>query len=416
MPKARSTRWPRRYDCAILNPPAAYIPYGAYWCTPFARWQGAFAELHSLKFAAWVAERALGHRGIDPALLDFGVLGLSVPQRGSFYGLPWLAGRIGAAHIAGPTIMQACATSARCVATAADEIARGGAAAALVIAADRTSNGPHIYYPAPLSAGGTGESENWVLDNFARDPLAGVAMVQTAENCAARWQISRAEQDDVALQRRAQYDAALADDQAFQRRYMALPFAVPDPGFARIVADITGDQGVQPANPAKLRALRPVLEGGTVTHGGQTHPADGNAGMIVASRDRARAIAPCGPEIAILGFGTARTELAYMPAAPVPASQRALAAAGIGIAAIDAVKSHNPFAVNDIVFARETGFALANMNNFGCSLVWGHPQAPTGLRCLIELIEELALRGGGRGLFQGCAAGDSAMAIVIEVR
>jgi acetyl-CoA acetyltransferase len=56
-----------------------------------------------------------------------------------------------------------------------------------------------------------------------------------------------------------------------------------------------------------------------------------------------------------------------------------------------------------------------SMNNYGCSLIWGHPQGPTGLRCIVELIEELAMRGGGLGLFQGCAAGDSSMAVVIEV-
>jgi acetyl-CoA acetyltransferase len=396
--------------------PIAWIPYGGYWSTPFVRWQGVFAELHSLKFAGWTAKTALAKRSINPATLDFGVLGLTVPQQGSFYGLPWLTGMLGAPHIAGPTIMQACATSARCVAVAADEVARGGAAAALIIAADRVSNGPHLYYPSASAIGGTGISENWVLDNFARDPFAGVAMVTTAENCAARWAISRSEQDDVTLMRRAQYDAALADDRAFHRRFMDLPFAIPDARFAGIVASIDGDQGIQPANPGKLRALTPVIAGGTVTFGGQTHPADGNGGMIVASRNRARTIAAPGPEIAILGFGQARVEPAFMPAAPVPASKQALQRAGLTIAAIDAVKSHNPFAVNDIVFARDTGFDLARMNNFGCSLIWGHPQGPTGLRALIELIEELAARGGGRGLFQGCAAGDSAMAIVIEVR
>ena len=55
------------------------------------------------------------------------------------------------------------------------------------------------------------------------------------------------------------------------------------------------------------------------------------------------------------------------------------------------------------------------MNNYGCSLVWGHPQGPMGTRGIIELIEELALRGGGCGLFTGCAAGDTAMAVVLEV-
>ena len=55
------------------------------------------------------------------------------------------------------------------------------------------------------------------------------------------------------------------------------------------------------------------------------------------------------------------------------------------------------------------------INNFGSSLIWGHPQAPMGLRGVIEIIEELVKNGGGYGLFTGCAAGDTAMAIVIQV-
>lgn len=80
-----------------------------------------------------------------------------------------------------------------------------------------------------------------------------------------------------------------------------------------------------------------------------------------------------------------------------------------------AIKTHNPFAVNDLCFAKATGVDAMTMNNYGCSLVWGHPQAPMGTRSVIELIEELAIRGGGFGLFTGCAAGDTAMAVVIEV-
>jgi acetyl-CoA acetyltransferase len=82
---------------------------------------------------------------------------------------------------------------------------------------------------------------------------------------------------------------------------------------------------------------------------------------------------------------------------------------------LTAVKSHNPFIVNDIVFARETGFPVERMNSFGSSLVFGHPQGPTGTRLIIELIEELIVRGGGFGLYHGCAAGDAGFAIVIEV-
>jgi acetyl-CoA acetyltransferase len=104
-----------------------------------------------------------------------------------------------------------------------------------------------------------------------------------------------------------------------------------------------------------------------------------------------------------------------MPEAPVPAAKQALERAGLSFAALKAVKTHNPFAVNDIVFSRETGVPLERMNNYGCSLVWGHPQAPMATRAIIELIEELVLAGGGAGLFTGCAAGDTAMAVVVSV-
>lgn len=350
-------------------------------------------------------------------MFDFGVLGFTVPQKSSFYGLPWLMGEIGAAQVAGPTIMQACATSVRCLQTAAQEVAAGLASTALVVACDRVSNGPHLYYPQPSAPGGTGDAENWVLDNFALDPFARVAMVETAENVARKYGVSRAEQDDIVLTRFAQYADALANDRAFHRRFMDLPFEAPDPRFKKIAATLEGDVGIYPTDEAKVRALPPVREGGIVTFAAQTHPADGNAGLVVATRGKAREIARDPViEVALLGFGLARVEPAMMPAAPAPAARKALEQAGVSIGQIDAIKAHNPFAVNDAAFARETGVDWRGMNRFGCSLVWGHPQGPTGLRGVIELIEELAIAGGGLGLFQGCAAGDSAMAVVIEVR
>jgi acetyl-CoA acetyltransferase len=104
-----------------------------------------------------------------------------------------------------------------------------------------------------------------------------------------------------------------------------------------------------------------------------------------------------------------------MPKAPVPAARSALGDAGLGIADMDVVKTHNPFAVNDLWFARETGADAEAMNPFGCSLIYGHPQGPTGARGLIELMWALHDRGGGRGLFTGCAAGDTGAAVVVEV-
>jgi acetyl-CoA acyltransferase len=392
------------------------IPYGGYWSSPFARWQGSLAHLHSLRFGAEVAKRSLAARNISPQVFDFGVLGMTVPQKGAFYGLPWLMGEIGAAHVGGPTINQACATGARILEGTHSEIAAGRASVALAVATDRTSNGPHIYYPAPGGPGGTGQHENWVLDNFSYDPFARLAMIETAENVARRHNISTGEQNDVVLRRYQQYGDALADGAAFLKRFMELPFPVPDERFARTGGEMTGDEGIHATSADKLARLKPVIAGGTVTYGTQTHPADGTAAVILATPDKARELSSDPRiDIRILGFGQARVEKGYMPEAPVPAAHAALANAGLTIADMTAIKSHNPFIVNDIVFARSFGIDVGGMNNYGCSLVWGHPQGPTGVRSVIELIEELVLRGGGRGLFHGCAAGDTGMAVVVSV-
>lgn len=394
----------------------AFIPYGAYWSTPFVKWQGSFAHLHSLAFCAWLARRAMETRHIDPALIDAGVLGTTVPQRGAFYGFPWVAALAGLPALAGPTISQACATSVRCVALAAGEVAAGASACSLVLAADRVSNGPQLYYPDPAGPGGTGEHESWVTGNFDRDPWTSQPMIATAENVAARFGIGTSEQHEMVLHRYGQYADALADDRAFHRRFMELPFGVPDARLSRIVKTIEGDEGLHATTREGLARLKPLRPDGTVTYGAQTHPADGNAGLLVAGRERVRQLSR-RPEvqIEIIATGQGRAGPCEMPYAPVLAARQAMQRAGLRFEQLHAVTTHNPFIVNDIVLARETGLDCLSMNRYGCSLVWGHPQAPTGLRAIMELIETLEMRGGGTGLFTGCAAGDSAMALVLRV-
>ncbi|MFQ6070841.1 MAG: thiolase family protein [Candidatus Aminicenantales bacterium] len=394
----------------------AYIPFDAYWSTPFCRWQGSFSHLHSMIFAAEICRRALPARKISPGIFDMLVLGMTIPQKHCFYGVPWMAAMIGAKGITGPSINQACATSARCVNTAAQEIELGSSEAVLVITCDRTSNGPHIYYPNPLGTGGTGDKEDWVWDNFGYDPYAKNAMIETAENVAQEAGISREEQDEVALLRYHQYQEALEDNSAFLNRFLVVPLDVKDSTGRKVTATVSGDEGVFPTSYEALVRLRPVLPGGTVTFGTQTFPADGNAGLVITTREKAREMSlDPNIEINLVSYAEARAKRGYMAEAIVPAGRKALFEAGIEIKDVKAIKTHNPFAVNDIYFSREMGIKLEDMNNFGCSLVWGHPQGPTGARLIIELIEELAIKGGGYGLFDGCAAGDTAAAVVIKV-
>ncbi len=395
----------------------AFIPYGGYWSTPFVKWQGNFAALHPVDFAAEIARRALDERGISPHRFSSLYFGMTVPAKGSFYGAPWVAGLIGAEGITGPTFSQACATSARVIGSATHEVetANGEAPAILCLTADRTSNGPHLLYPNPLAPGGRGDSEDWVWDNFNQDPFACVSMIQTAENVAREYGISTAEQHQAVLIRYAQYQQALQDEAAFHKRFMVSPIEV-NPTGRKVMATVGADEGVFPTSAEGLARLKPVMPEGSVTYGGQTFPADGNAGLIVTTREKAAELSrDPAIEIRLVAFAEGRAEKGYMPKANVPAVRRLLERAGVGLEEMKAIKTHNPFAVNDCILAREFDLPLEGMNNYGSSLIWGHPQGPTGMRLIIELIEELVVLGGGYGLFTGCAAGDTAAAVIVKV-
>ena len=121
-------------------------------------------------------------------------------------------------------------------------------------------------------------------------------------------------------------------------------------------------------------------------------------------------------EIQIVSFGFHRTKKAHMAAAVAPSAQQALASAGLKASDLGAIKTHNPFAANDLVMAKVMGLDVNSINNYGSSLIFGHPQAATGARLMIEGIEELVQKGGGYLLFSGCAAGDTAASIVLKIR
>lgn len=393
-----------------------YIPYGAYWSSPFCKWQGSFADQHPILFGAEVARKALAERKLSPEIFDAMCLGWTVPSHHSFYGGPWIAALLGNDRITGPILSQACATGVRCCAYGGAEIEVGNSEVFLALTADKCSNGPHIYYPDPQGPGGTGAKEDWVFDNFGYDPYGKQAMVQTAENVAKREGITTEEQNEVALLRYEQYQKALANDRAFQKKYMVSPLEVKDAKGRRTLATVITDEGVFPSTKDGLAKLKPVLKDGTVTFGGQTYPADGNAGIVLATREKAKELSKDKAiEIQLIASAQSRVEKAHMPAANEPAVRTVLARAGIGVSDLKAVTTHTPFAVNDVFLSRKLEKPITFFNRYGCSLVWGHPQGPTGMRSIMELIEELAELGGGYGMFTGCAAGDTAGALVLKV-
>jgi acetyl-CoA acetyltransferase len=390
----------------------AYIPVPLLWSSPFIRWQGAAADASALDVAVQVTRDALAAGGYDPEETGQLVFGTTIPQPNAFYGPPWIAARLGMFGIGGPAIAQACATAVSCLATAAAASQLSDGETQLVITADRTSNGPLLVYPRSAGMGGAPLATNWVLDSFAADPWTSESMLYTAECTAADGGFSRAQCDELTLLRFSQYQHALRDDRALQKRYFR-PIVIES---RKSRTELAMDEGVSDYNAAGLAKLSPSKPGGAITPGTQTHPADGTAGAIVTSRDKAQRFSDGQPVARILSAAFARAEKGRMPKAPALAAHKALAEAGKRVSDLKTITTHNPFAVNDLWLHRETGFPLECMNPLGCSLIYGHPQAPTGMRAIAELAQALVMGGGGVGLFTGCAAGDMGAAVVIEVQ
>jgi acetyl-CoA acetyltransferase len=393
----------------------AFIPYKGYFSSPFCRWQGSMATENSISLSAKTARNWFLHRKLDPTVLDYMYFGITIAQYHLFYSHTWAAAMLvdNAKPLPALMVHQACTTSTTCIHLAALNIEAGTYQCGYALMADRCSNGPHTIWPNPFGPGGEVISENWMMDNFNCDPNAGFKMVQTAENVAKEAGITKEECDAVTLRRYEQYQDALANDRAFQKRYM---FPVEVAVSKKKTMLIEADEGITPTTAEGLARLKPVEPGGVISFGAQTHPADGNCGFIITTRDKAKALsADPKIEIQILSYGFAREKRGYMAAAPVPAAEMALKSAGLKVSDMKAVKTHNPFIVNDINMAKKMGMDVMKMNNYGCSLVYGHPQGPTAGRLIAELIEEVVLLGGGYGLWAGCAAGDTAAAMVFKI-
>jgi acetyl-CoA acetyltransferase len=251
------------------------------------------------------------------------------------------------------------------------------------------------------------------MDNFAKDPWAGGAMINTAENVAKEAGITREQCDALTLRRYQQYQDALADDRAFQKRYM---FPVEVAVSKKKTILVEADEGVTESTAEGLAALKPVIPDGVHTYGAQTHPADGNCGVTVTTREKAKELsADPNIEIQLLSYGHARAKKGYMAAAVYPATQMALDKAGISVNEVKTIKTHNPFAVNDIYLAQKLNVDSDQINNYGCSMIYGHPQAPTAGRSIIEGIEAVVMAGGGYLLWGGCAAGDTGGGLVLKI-
>jgi acetyl-CoA acetyltransferase len=389
--------------------PDARIPYGTWGSSYFPAWQtSALAEVNIGQFAGESMARILGMRKVPVSALEYLVIGSTVPWHWKFWTAPLVASCMGH-RIPGYHVEQACATGLQAVLLGGAEIQSGAKDVVGVVTFDRTSDSPAGVFPERRAYERTQVLAD-VWDNFGFDPATGKAMITAAGLTARKYKVERAEVDDIAFVRHQQYFEA--KDSGFLERVL-VPFDLLTVA-GRPLGRVDEDKGVRRITMGALRGQRELDT--CVTSGTQTHASDGMAGLIVASKEKAKELSPRPDvEIKFLGKAESRTQPSLMPEAPAFAVQALLERCGVTMDDMAVVKNHNPFAVNDAVFTRVTGYDWRKMNRTGCSLVWGHPQGPTLTRTLIEGLEEAVQLGGGRVLVFGCAAGDVGIAALFEV-
>jgi acetyl-CoA acetyltransferase len=390
--------------------PSARIPYGTWGSSYFPAWQtSALAEVNIGQFAGESMARILGLRGVPISDLEYLILGSTIPWHWKFWTAPLVASCMGH-RIPGYHVEQACATGLQAVLLGGSEVQSGANDVIGVLTFDRTSDSPVGVFPERRAHERTQAIAD-VWDNFGFDPATGNAMITAAGITARKYGAERSETDEVAFLRYQQYFDA--KESGFLDRVL-VPLEILNVA-GRPLGRIDDDEGVRRLTMGALRAQRELDT--CVTSGTQTHASDGMAALLVATEGRAKELSP-RPEIDIrfVGKAEARAQPSLMPEAPGLAVQKLLGRLGVSLDDVAVVKNHNPFAVNDVIFAKQTGYDWRNMNNTGCSLVWGHPQGPTLTRVLIEALEEAVDLGGGYVLIFGCAAGDVGIAALLEVR
>jgi acetyl-CoA acetyltransferase len=389
--------------------PDARIPYGAWGSSFFPAWQmSPIAEVNIGQFAAEAMSKILSLRKISQNKLDYLVTGSTIPWHWKFWNAPFLASCMGH-RMPGYHVEQACATGLKAVLLAASEVQSDMCDTAGVLTFDRTSDSPVGVFPERRSYDRTiALSDVW--DNFGFDPSTGGAMMATAGNAARKHKIEKKEVDEIAYYRHAQYFQTL--NSGFLKK-MIVPFEVLNLQ-GKVIGNVDSDAGVRQLTMESLSAMRELDS--CVTGGTQTHASDGMAAMMVTSKDKVKEFS-AKPEIDIRFIAKAefRVQPALMPEAPVYAVQKLLHKTGLSLDDMCVIKNHNPFAVNDAIFAKVMNYDWHKMNNTGCPLVWGHPQGPTLTRVLMEALEEAVDLGGGYVLIFGCAAGDVGIAAIFKV-
>lgn len=303
------------------------------------------------------------------------------------------------------TINKVCGAGQKSIHLAAQSIRCGDSDVVLAGGQDSLSSAPHLMRARRGIKAGESTVEDAVLVDGLIDAFHGVHMGVTVENLVRRFQITRREQDEFALNSQQKTAKAIA---AGRFDAEIVPVAA---GGARIETD---EHPNAAASMEKLASLKPVFDAdGGVTAGNASGLNDGAAYVAVMSEEAIRRF-NAEPMARIVSYAAAAIEPMDMGLAPVDASRRALDRAGWRAADLDLMEINEAFAGQAIAVNRAMGWDAANINVNGGAIALGHPLAASGCRIVVTLLHEMRRRRARKGLASLCIGGGQAVALCVE--
>lgn len=381
--------------------------------SPFGTFGGSLRDMPVADLTAEVAKKAIERAGIAAADIDSTILGnVLFTATDSAYFSRHVALKAGCrVDSSALTLNRLCGSGFQSVVSGAHEILLGDSRVCLVGGADSMSQAPHvarIRWGTQLGKSPVLEDTLW---EALRDSFVNLAMGETAENLADQYKLDRRLVDEFALRSqqlaRDAWDAgAFADE--------VVPVEVMNPK-TRKTEMFERDEHIRPDTTIEgLTKLKPVFrEGGVVTAGNASGIGDGAGALVISSGKFAseRGLKPLGR---LVSWGVAGVDPKVMGIGPVPASRKALAAAGLQLSDMDVVEVNEAFAAQACAVERELRIDREKFNRQGGAVALSHPLAASGARITAHLLHTLRAEGKRYGLGSACIGGGQGIALIVE--
>jgi len=379
--------------------------------TPMAEYNGAFADVTAIDLGAHAAAEAMKRSGVSPSEIDHVIFGNALQTSGdAIYGARHVGLKAGVPkEVPALTVNRLCGSGFESIVQAAHRIRLGEAETVLAGGMENMSQAPHVIRGARKGLRlGQGQLEDSLMVALL-DSYCGLYMAQTSDRVAAKYGITRAEQDEYALS--SQQRAA----EAWKACRLSEEVAPIEVKAGRKTVRVERDDHMRPDSTLEgLAALPPSFgKDGSVTAGNASGIVDGAAAVVVTSAEKA-AGAGRKPLGRLVSWAVVGVEPELMGLGPAPAARAALAKAGLRAEDIGLWEINEAFAGQILGVVRELGLDREKLNVNGGAIALGHPLAATGTRCTLTLLKEMRRRGVRYGLAGACIGGGQGIAVVLE--